>query len=452
MIAFIMVYMIVVVNVIIAYASVPEGESVTNFMEDDKGDITVVSESESAVPDEVVDVSISDGSDEAAAVPEVEKVIETEEMENPLENTTSTESAESEISNETVEGAEPETTAVPMVSASVDAAEGDEPPEDSDALVELGIPEKSEASGESEISDESAIQADPDGSMEPAVSENQEIQGESAAPIDSSEQPKPVVPSAPVSSLSPSSEESIENSDESSELDEASIASDANDETEESAAVNPVEEKAVVIDVPKNDFSNITAEELSDEKMFSSGQFSTQMNNAIMTKLAVEHSTEQINQKVIDATGKELSEEEAAAIKNMLSDIAVTSNFVVYADTYSNGGKDGSIDHIDGNIAVNNLNRDVTIKTEKVTDDATNYSYIGGGSGSVTGVTYNDKQVATIVLGGDVELGQNIKNELNNGTQKLDVIDLSDVDVSDEEALKEAIQGSDLENSNIRRK
>lgn len=126
-----------------------------------------------------------------------------------------------------------------------------------------------------------------------------------------------------------------------------------------------------------------------------------------------------------------LSKDEQQLIENFLGALEVTEDFVIYADVYDAKTRNNTgyhIDHIDGNICVNEMNDKTVIqipdsghvqaddpKEKQETTAAyvkNGYSYIGKttGSGEITRVTNNAKDSegkgipATVVVGEDVEV------------------------------------------------
>ena len=135
--------------------------------------------------------------------------------------------------------------------------------------------------------------------------------------------------------------------------------------------------------------------------------------------------------KVVTAAGAVIDEAKAEIVNKFLEEIEVTDDFVVYADEYSTST------HIDGNIAVNELNSDIqAIKTDNVTEGEDTYSYIGESNGNDVQVLQGSSSTV-LVHGSEIDV-----NNKNGGST---TVDLSDVDVNNTEELKEVLAESGID-------
>lgn len=174
---------------------------------------------------------------------------------------------------------------------------------------------------------------------------------------------------------------------------------------------------------------------------------------ATKQEVSSDEATSQINNSIQDATGKPLSDKQKDALKGFLDNLSKTEDFAIYTDTLiENEGA-----HVDGNVATNELEGNLTFNPNNTADEG--FSYVGEGGNIDTnskGMSEangrNNTVVGTIVVGSGVnapdEDGDG-KFDSANWEADLQVIpdDIKDNPEAIEEWLRE--QGVDVKEGSL---
>ena len=194
-------------------------------------------------------------------------------------------------------------------------------------------------------------------------------------------------------SVEASRESSVEDTEE---VSEEKVSKEGTSEEGNSTSETETEESQLQTE---NSVEETTEEVCSEGEFLEESEESTEphvaMKLAAEKIIAVSQSSEEekVTSKIVDASGNEVSKEDAKKIDDLLKSLEKTEGFAIYGEELDR------TNHIEGNISVNDITAGyINITTNQVTEKTDgDYSYVGNTNGGIQ-ITDN----STIIVGADV--------------------------------------------------